>query len=626
MPADPLSIGFDVPFAEAIAAAIIRGVVLPAVYYHQLQGLARQLAFSIAGIASIEQLQAVRDSLTNALQTGQSFNEWMNEAAVMNLNLPAHRLDNIWRTNLQGNYMRGEWEQFIENKDNRPYLQYDSINDSRTRPSHLAMDGVIRRWDDPLWKTWSPPAGYRCVLPWTNVRGDFEIGLKSWYSGKAVEIKTKSGAVLAVTANHPILTNHGWISAHQIKDGDNVFRHNFITDAPSAGIVDNNNPPATASEVFETLSLEALGLVDISAFEFHGDANRRERDVYVAGADSILMDGFMSLSPDGFQKRIFVGTDNDGAQGVCDSRRLGDSSRSIYSVFSKNPFDIWSAASFFFHEFERALSYCASLQNAALSFVIGSASLHPRGTTLALNTFRGLFDKFPFNGFGFAPRSSYSARVAQATSYNTATNPPRFGECNLANPGFIGVRNGRLIDACSWFMGILGFNGVHFASGSLSDTVVAEQAIKETPADSFAFQHFHDRFPGQVFIDQVLSVRDFSFSGHVYDFQCKNGVIVAEDIITHNCRCSLFSLTEAQARARTGVDKEGKGTGLNKEPVTTDGRPAQPDKGWDYNPYEDQLRVLLQVLEERKTKAGPVLGAAIAELISAIISSGDDAM
>lgn len=162
MPADPLSIGFDVPFDEAIAAALARGVVLPSVYYQQLRGLARQLAFSISGITAIEQLQAVLDSLAVAMQTGQSFTEWRDEAAVMDLNLPKHRLDNIWRTNLQGNYMRGKWEQFVENAESRQYLQYDAINDTRVRPSHLAMDGVIRRWDDPFWKTHSPPNGYRC--------------------------------------------------------------------------------------------------------------------------------------------------------------------------------------------------------------------------------------------------------------------------------------------------------------------------------------------------------------------------------------------------------------------------------------------------------------------------------
>ncbi|WP_151834590.1 phage head morphogenesis protein, partial [Acinetobacter junii] len=30
------------------------------------------------------------------------------------------------------------------------------------RPSHLALDGVIRHIDDPFWQKWYPPNGYRC--------------------------------------------------------------------------------------------------------------------------------------------------------------------------------------------------------------------------------------------------------------------------------------------------------------------------------------------------------------------------------------------------------------------------------------------------------------------------------
>jgi hypothetical protein len=39
---------------------------------------------------------------------------------------------------------------------------YDAVNDSRTRPSHLALDGVIRPVGDPFWNTHSPPLGHRC--------------------------------------------------------------------------------------------------------------------------------------------------------------------------------------------------------------------------------------------------------------------------------------------------------------------------------------------------------------------------------------------------------------------------------------------------------------------------------
>ena len=154
--------GQPVHFVEAIKAAEARQVVLPEVYYGQLQGVARQQAFSIAGIASYDQLKAVKDSLVKALRTGKTFKQWQREQAVKDLNLPKYRLEAIFRTNLQSNYQAGRWEQIQRNKHNRPYVMYDAINDARTRPAHAAMDGIIRPVDDPFWLTHKPINGINC--------------------------------------------------------------------------------------------------------------------------------------------------------------------------------------------------------------------------------------------------------------------------------------------------------------------------------------------------------------------------------------------------------------------------------------------------------------------------------
>lgn len=162
-----VKIGYDkingIPFHEAIKAAQQRDVVLPDVYYGDLQGLARQLAFSVAGIAALDQLENVKNSLSAALQRGESQQKWSKEVLESGvLELPDYRLDNIFRTNIQNSYNRGRWERFQRVKATRPYLMYDAINDSRVRPHHLAMDGVIRPVDDPIWNTWMPSNGYRC--------------------------------------------------------------------------------------------------------------------------------------------------------------------------------------------------------------------------------------------------------------------------------------------------------------------------------------------------------------------------------------------------------------------------------------------------------------------------------
>ena len=158
----PLSIGFNVPFDEAIKATEARDVVLPSKYYGELQGIHRQLSFSVAGLATHDQLNGVLDSLTKAVSAGTPYSQWAKELNVDGVALPPYRLENIYRTNLQNAYQRGHWEQVQSSKAVRPFLMYDAINDTRTRPSHKAMDGIIRPVDDPFWNSHYPSNGFQC--------------------------------------------------------------------------------------------------------------------------------------------------------------------------------------------------------------------------------------------------------------------------------------------------------------------------------------------------------------------------------------------------------------------------------------------------------------------------------
>ena len=152
------------PFREALDWAKGRGVVLPDVYYGELQGFARAQSFSIAGITQLDQLQAVRDSLADNLASGETMREWQDKvrAGKIGLDLPMYRLETIYRTAIQGSYARGRCEQQARAIKAFPWFMYDAINDSRTRPAHAAMDGFVARYDDPVWDTWTPPCGYNC--------------------------------------------------------------------------------------------------------------------------------------------------------------------------------------------------------------------------------------------------------------------------------------------------------------------------------------------------------------------------------------------------------------------------------------------------------------------------------
>ena len=50
----------------------------------------------------------------------------------------------------------------MENADDRPYLMYVAVLDSRTRPAHKALHGKIFHMDDPFWDSFYPPNGWKC--------------------------------------------------------------------------------------------------------------------------------------------------------------------------------------------------------------------------------------------------------------------------------------------------------------------------------------------------------------------------------------------------------------------------------------------------------------------------------
>ena len=159
-----LAITNPMPFADALKIAAARGVVLPDEYYSSAYtDIMRRNAFTISDMARIDQIQAVVDFLNkDVLAKGGTFYEFKKEAARKSWALPAYRLETVMRNHMQNAYQAGHWKSFRAHKERRPFLMYDSINDSRTRPSHRALDGVIKAVDDPFWATHSPPLGHNC--------------------------------------------------------------------------------------------------------------------------------------------------------------------------------------------------------------------------------------------------------------------------------------------------------------------------------------------------------------------------------------------------------------------------------------------------------------------------------
>ena len=158
----------DMAFEEAVAYFKER-VPVTASRFYQIAAEYRALAFTVSGYTKAQVLKKFYDELLAALEEGNSlaeFRENMNDFLEVEgyEGITPYQAENIFRTNIQTAYNVGHYKQMTEPgvKALRPYWQYDAVNDSKTRPSHLAMDGRVFMADDPIWDTWFPPNGFKC--------------------------------------------------------------------------------------------------------------------------------------------------------------------------------------------------------------------------------------------------------------------------------------------------------------------------------------------------------------------------------------------------------------------------------------------------------------------------------
>ena len=174
---------FDVAPDDAISTFKLKGLK-PTFSYADMLGVAHVQSFTVAKMMDVDMLGQVRTSLESALANGQSYKEWadglvpmlqasgwwgkkqvfdpatgkMVEAQLGS----AHRLQTIFRTNMQSAYAEQQWQMIESQKDVAPFLMYDAVDDFRTRPSHKARDNTILPADHPWWNKNTPPLGYQC--------------------------------------------------------------------------------------------------------------------------------------------------------------------------------------------------------------------------------------------------------------------------------------------------------------------------------------------------------------------------------------------------------------------------------------------------------------------------------
>lgn len=143
------------------------------------------------------------------------------------------------------------------------------------------------------------PLHPNCVPGASLVRVRNVLGAtRSLYSGKLVTLTSARGQQVAVTPNHPVLTDRGWVAGSLVRPGDYLVysgvEHRMTGRGPYEG-----DAPALAEDVWRSLAM-AFGFhqMPLAPEDFHGDGSEGEVDiVWTNGYFSSVRDSESGHSP-----------------------------------------------------------------------------------------------------------------------------------------------------------------------------------------------------------------------------------------------------------------------------------------------------------------------------------------
>lgn len=153
------------PFEEAAAFWKTR-VPLTSEQFDRLAAESKKHAFVVAGLTKQSMVEDVFTAMGKAIGQGTTFGQFKKDIRgvidEMGWQKQGWRLQTIFRTNVQAAYAGGKWRQYESMGKGAEFLQYDAVDDSRTRPTHAALDGKVFPRDSAFWDTWYPPNGFNC--------------------------------------------------------------------------------------------------------------------------------------------------------------------------------------------------------------------------------------------------------------------------------------------------------------------------------------------------------------------------------------------------------------------------------------------------------------------------------
>jgi DNA polymerase I-like protein with 3'-5' exonuclease and polymerase domains/intein/homing endonuclease len=301
---------------------------------------------------------------------------------------------------------------------------------------------------------------------------------RRWYNGPLITFETMRGNFLSVTPNHPVFTEKGTTPAKGIKVGDHLIRSSG-RNRIGGGVPNINHEPTLIDDIFSSFSkVFKIDRTRSSSFDFHGDG--KEGYIDVIRTDSFLRTGPNTFSAQEAGKNFFP-------------------SPSLTPIFFRSDCSL------------DVRTDVVSVPTSDFSFNDG-VSVVPSD-----HTFRSISgsDVIAYEkGFNSSSHNLFgSADFFQAF--------PREISCNYISrrlPKHSSREISLFIESADFYSI---FDEPSFDEGRISSDNFFEIAKSFSLID--------------VEIDEIVSIKETNFSGHVYNLETDSGSYIANGLAVHNC-------------------------------------------------------------------------------------------
>lgn len=452
---------------------------------------------------------AVRESLAKGFEEGESIYQ-LRERVKDLPEFSEYRSEMVARTEVISACNAGELEAYHEM--GAAGKKWIGGRDSRTRDWHREANGQVRYLDEPFnvggEELQHPGDGsaknrINCLPGETLVSGvHTERVYRRFYAGEVVTIQTASGNKLTGTPNHPVLTCKGWIAISNLQKGDYVFSDCGVQNFTVGVDPHMDHRPIPIKDMFTSLAKPChVKRVRSGTMDFHGDGI--DSDVDIVTTNRLLM--------------------NRGQPTL-------------------------------FKELHKVNLEAAFILKCLLASISSYFELSP-ATTHASHGIMGSLCKFlAFFGSRVGHAGVHTLRSIAWLDASLDEMPPNNVSRYIVSSGKSKLRRARGIKRRQFVREFMN-------PRPNSDSSLGESLADDLSGTTIKFSDLANAFSTDIAPDEIINIERHSWSGHVYNLQTTSGVYIADGIVTHNCRCTMAPIFDAER-----VEKERKPVEAREEP------------------------------------------------------------